>query len=1310
MAINFLYPTNTRPEIQINDTDDNPRLAFQESGTVSGGISTTGGNLVFEASSGIERARIDSVGRLMVNTTSPFVNAAITVVGLSGTNVSAVVKSTDNQAWLSVQDDASGTYGALFGTDSDAGLAIILADSSATNRLVIDTSGKVGIGTNDPDRKLHVHSTSGDGMIRVSGDNILNSGGEIKGFNNGFAFNVAPSGGGTYVERMRINGSGNVGIGTTSPYLKLHVAGDTRVQGNLMVGDAFYQNTPDAVIHIKSSGTNAKLRIEDSDNANQYWDFLVDQGNALYFNEDTDTRVTFKEGGNVGIGTTSPGGKLDIAYTGTGGTGTQGIGEGLNISSFTPNITFNDNSTGVDNYAIHLNQNVFTLGRYTSSTSQSPDLVLVSGNVGIGTTSPTAGLHVVGTGLFTGLVSGITPVNAANFVTKAYVDGSGGGTGPFLPLAGGTMTGTIVGPTAGSSSANPPALEVVASGTANEQASIAIQQKTSEGDTIIFADYEPHVEWGISTENGANEIQFTAGSSTNSLSSKTLYNNAGNARTAYVKFNHKLTNGNTEIGGTLDVGQALTVSSTATANSFTSSTDTGISINGITMTRVAANSAIRVSNGLETLGLLRSYAGLIVGTSATIGSSTQGNTLTISSAQGSRNTTFLSAGNGGYVRYESANDGIYGYIGSGSHLLSPVVNDNDFVARAQGEFAVSIGATEKLRINSSGNTILSGSLLPNVNGGGSLGIGTKQWTALHLTSGSAVTWANGDASIVEGEVGSYSLSFRTYDGTSNSRALLLEGNNDATFAGKAYGVTPIASDLDAMLATKKYVDDSITGGANYLGTWDPDDSLNNGYGNPSLQASGRTDDSGDYFICSADGAAHPNGGTSEPDSWHVGDWVIWNEDLGTVGLWQKLDNTTVLSGGGTTNSIAKFTDNETIGDSLLKDTGKLTYTTSQSALMDLKGTTASGYAELDIKNDSDNSIVIGSIGSTYGAADWTNSTYIYNDGTGRNMYLKSVTDMMFFAGGLALAQIRMTVKASGNVGIGTGTPAAGLQVALGGSTIPTAGTSTASAVFGNSASDDNYGLAVGANSSGVGYISSQRTDGTATTYNLAIQPNGGNVSIGSGAVGNLGGDKLHVDGTLRVGPYFSVSDRDFIKLIPHGTDTKIYSPNERFHIENPSGDIIVTPSSAGGVGIGTETPEAKLDVTNGAGKFCVDSKTHAVTNAFTTCLTVNLNSHTGCYVTLTCFGDWGSHSSAAYRGEFFLQNGANSYNEPGIILRQDDNTSVGTDQIVCQLLDPTGTGNPKDFAIQIRTTATSGTTGFTGQLTYTVQGKFNSIT
>ena len=44
------------------------------------------------------------------------------------------------------------------------------------------------------------------------------------------------------------------------------------------------------------------------------------------------------------------------------------------------------------------------------------------------------------TGSFTGLVSGITPTSAANFATKAYVDGVGGS---YLPLSGGTMSGTI---------------------------------------------------------------------------------------------------------------------------------------------------------------------------------------------------------------------------------------------------------------------------------------------------------------------------------------------------------------------------------------------------------------------------------------------------------------------------------------------------------------------------------------------------------------------------------------------------------------------------------------------------------------------------------------------------------------------------------------------------------------------------------------------------------------------------------------------------------------------------------------------------
>ena len=191
--------------------------------------------------------------------------------------------------------------------------------NSSDEALTILSSGNVGIGTTTPVGKLEVVTTDANRYIRFKAPN-----GEERfqfytgGTGNAAVLNMYSSDGTSRNVQIAAGGTsyfngGNVGIGTTAPYLKFHVAGDTRVQGNLMVGTASASNTPTAAIHIKSSGVNAKLRIEDSDSVNQYWDFLVDQGNALYFNEDTDTRVTFKEGGNVGIGTTAPSSKLHIA-------------------------------------------------------------------------------------------------------------------------------------------------------------------------------------------------------------------------------------------------------------------------------------------------------------------------------------------------------------------------------------------------------------------------------------------------------------------------------------------------------------------------------------------------------------------------------------------------------------------------------------------------------------------------------------------------------------------------------------------------------------------------------------------------------------------------------------------------------------------------------------------------------------------------------------------------------------------------------------------------------------------------------------
>jgi hypothetical protein len=138
----------------------------------------------------------------------------------------------------------------------------------------------------------------------------------------------------------------------------------------------------------------------------------------------------------------------------------------------------------------------------------------------------------------------------------------------------------------------------------------------------------------------------------------------------------------------------------------------------------------------------------------------------------------------------------------------------------------------------------------------------------------------------------------------------------------------------------------------------------------------------------------------------------------------------------------------------------------------------------------------------------------------------------------------------------------------------------------------------------------------------------------------------------------------------------------------------------GHVGIGTSTPKGALDV---KGNFVVDTKTLTLTNTFSDALTVVLSSHKGCYVKITVFGDWSGHSSVSYLGEFFLNNGADGYNEPGMIIRQVDGTH--TDAIEAQIVDPTGNSGNRDFTIQLKTTATA---SFTAYLTYTIQGMFVS--
>jgi hypothetical protein len=120
--------------------------------------------------------------------------------------------------------DGSASTPAIRGTDANTGIFFPAADTIAfseggTEVVRIDSSGNVGIGTTTPTGKFEVRSannTGTDSIIRATSNNGTAS--------TWLTFNgVSVSSGNTFVfyngttEHMRIDSSGNVGVGTTTP-------------------------------------------------------------------------------------------------------------------------------------------------------------------------------------------------------------------------------------------------------------------------------------------------------------------------------------------------------------------------------------------------------------------------------------------------------------------------------------------------------------------------------------------------------------------------------------------------------------------------------------------------------------------------------------------------------------------------------------------------------------------------------------------------------------------------------------------------------------------------------------------------------------------------------------------------------------------------------------------------------------------------------------------------------------------------------------------------------------------------------------
>jgi hypothetical protein len=159
------------------------------------------------------------------------------------------------------------------------------------------TTGNVGIGTTSPNVPLHIEGVGR--QFRIVDPNV-NSNGWGLGHLGGNLFVITDQQ--ALTDRLLIDSTGNVGIGTTTPTQLLHLSGGSlRLDNGQAIRWRNAANTADVDIMA--------LDISDS--------FLIRGwgGGLKLCDSSWLTRMFVQEGGNVGIGTTSPAQKLDVAGT-----------------------------------------------------------------------------------------------------------------------------------------------------------------------------------------------------------------------------------------------------------------------------------------------------------------------------------------------------------------------------------------------------------------------------------------------------------------------------------------------------------------------------------------------------------------------------------------------------------------------------------------------------------------------------------------------------------------------------------------------------------------------------------------------------------------------------------------------------------------------------------------------------------------------------------------------------------------------------------------------------------------------------------
>jgi hypothetical protein len=273
-----------------------------------------------------------------------------------------------------------------------------------TERMRITNTGNVGIGTTAPAAKLDVSGDIfGRGVIFGYASSTQYGGLSygLLGSTDGFLFLKT---GGTTTVQLQASGSsyfnaGNVGIGTTTPSVKLQV-----------VGDGLFNSNTNTNLTINSNGGTAALTLTNTAGSQVIYGGIGGL-NVMDFYTNSTFRVRIDASGNVGIGTTSPGNLLSVA----GNISLASAG----FLGFTGATALTTSNYALYGSSINTYLNVATGGSIGLNIGNNSILTITGSNVGIGTTTPTARLHVSGT------TGGVFEVDGAAAVNALYVSASG---------------------------------------------------------------------------------------------------------------------------------------------------------------------------------------------------------------------------------------------------------------------------------------------------------------------------------------------------------------------------------------------------------------------------------------------------------------------------------------------------------------------------------------------------------------------------------------------------------------------------------------------------------------------------------------------------------------------------------------------------------------------------------------------------------------------------------------------------------------------------------------------------------------------